>query len=158
VETLGLWSRRVRAAARSCRGSCDRLASMRALPRWVILCAAPILGCCGGSDEPTSSAGGAGGGGSAGRPESPASTGGRGGRNARVAGRSEASGGQTAPPKAGSSGSGSPAGPGAKLGSCDAFPKDDVWNRVVENDPISSEWTAHLQKLVGAKKLHPDYG
>lgn len=39
-----------------------------------------------------------------------------------------------------------------------AFPESDPWNRVVDNDAVSSEWTERLQRLVGAKKLHPDYG
>lgn len=131
---------------------------MRALPRWVILCAAPFLGCSGGSDDSSNPAGAGGSGGSGGRQEAPASQAGRGGQSAPLAGRSEPSAGQTAPPKAGSSGAPAASGPGATLGSCNAFPADDVWNRVVENDPVSSEWTARVLKLVGAKKLHPDYG
>ena len=49
-------------------------------------------------------------------------------------------------------------GTGASLGSCPAFPADDVWNRDISAAAVSSEWTAHLRTLVGAKKLHPDYG
>jgi hypothetical protein len=45
------------------------------------------------------------------------------------------------------------------FGDCPAFPADDAWNRVIENDAVSASWTAHLQTLVGAaRKLHPDYG
>jgi len=47
---------------------------------------------------------------------------------------------------------------GAKLGACAAFPADDVWNRNIEQAPVSAEWTAHLRALVGSKMLHPDYG
>jgi hypothetical protein len=59
---------------------------------------------------------------------------------------------------AGMSGGTEAYGAGATLGECPAFPADDVWNRVIADAAVSSEWTAHLRALVGAKQLHPDYG
>lgn len=119
---------------------------MRCLPRWAILFAVPFLGCGGDHASGASIAGAGGSGGSESTSPKPGGSGGAAGKS-------------TTPPKAGSSGGeATPSGPGAKLGSCNAFPSADAWNRVIENDPVSSEWTVHVQKLVGAKKLHPDYG
>jgi hypothetical protein len=46
----------------------------------------------------------------------------------------------------------------ARLGPCPAFPADDIWNRNVEHARVSDAWTTHVRALVGAKRLHPDYG
>jgi hypothetical protein len=87
-----------------------------------------------------------------------AADGGQGGRGGAGhgsggAGTSAADGGSS-----GAGGSAVVAGPGAKLGSCPAFPSDDAWNRDVTNAAVSPEWTTHIQNVVGSKKLHPDYG
>ncbi|MET0389413.1 MAG: hypothetical protein ABW321_25790 [Polyangiales bacterium] len=77
---------------------------------------------------------------------------GGGGRAGSVAGGAGAAG-------PGGGGTGGVNDPGARLGSCPAFPADDAWNRVVEHDPVSTEWTSRVQALVGEqRRLHPDYG
>jgi hypothetical protein len=83
--------------------------------------------------------------------------GGSGGAAGRSSAGSAAGRGGSGSSAGGASGSGSSSG-GAKLGECGAFPADDVWNRNIEQAPVSAEWTAHLLTLVGSKMLHPDYG
>ena len=67
-------------------------------------------------------------------------------------------GGDSSAGTSGRAGAGATGGAKPKLGSCDAFPADDVWNRDISGAAVSAEWTTHLHTLVGAKKLHPDYG
>jgi hypothetical protein len=74
------------------------------------------------------------------------------------AGRASPGGAGSSAANGGASGGLPPAAGAAKFGDCPAFPADDAWNRDVSDAPVSAEWTAHLQKLVGSKKLHPDYG
>jgi hypothetical protein len=59
----------------------------------------------------------------------------------------------------GSAGSGTamPGQPG-EVGSCKMFPADDPWNLDISAVAADATWTAKLQKLVGAAKIHPDYG
>jgi hypothetical protein len=139
--------------------------------RWFVSLAVCAAGCGGSAPAPAGSTAQP----AAGRGQSGSASVAAGSGTAGAAGKSgrggEGSGAAGSQSGAGSSGSGtsvvdaagSDGGAGlatgsARLGSCAAFPATDAWNRVVENDPVSSSWTAHLQALVGAKKLHPDYG
>jgi hypothetical protein len=120
-----------------------------------------LLGCCwwvgllacAGNDKPNAA--------HAGQPGAGSSAAGSGaGAGGRAADGGKGSAGRSAAAGAPAAGSGSAPLPGhaAKLGACPAFPADDAWNRDVSAAPVSAEWTAHLQKLVGKKQLHPDYG
>jgi len=109
------------------------------------------------------SSAGRGGGGSAtgGRPGTSSARGGAGSAGSPISagGRGGIAGGAGRGGQAAGGGGGASASPGeAKLGACPAFPADDVWNRNVESAAVSAEWTAHVQALVGSKRIHPDYG
>lgn len=52
---------------------------------------------------------------------------------------------------------GTPGMPG-EVGDCKMFPDDDPWNLDISALAADAAWTAKLQKLVGAAKIHPDYG
>jgi hypothetical protein len=123
--------------------------------RWVSYCWCAALLACAGNDKPSSAPPAAGssaassGAGSGGR----AADGGKG-----AAGHGAAAGAGSAAGSAGQAGGAPPASGAAKLGNCQAFPADDAWNRDISAAPVSAEWTSHLQKLVGKKQLHPDYG
>jgi hypothetical protein len=60
----------------------------------------------------------------------------------------------------GSSGSGSMGVPGkpGEVGGCKMFPADDAWNLDISGMDIDEAWTKKVRDLVGAAKLHPDYG
>jgi len=51
-------------------------------------------------------------------------------------------------------------GPGGEptLGGCSIFPPTDVWNTDVSGLSVNATWTSRLQTLVGAVKVHPDFG
>jgi hypothetical protein len=49
-------------------------------------------------------------------------------------------------------------GPSASLGDCPIFPAEDEWNKDVSAAPVDTKWTANLNALVGAAKIHPDFG
>jgi hypothetical protein len=49
-------------------------------------------------------------------------------------------------------------GPSASLGDCTVFPPEDEWNKDVSGAPVDTKWTANLNALVGAAKIHPDFG
>ena len=55
------------------------------------------------------------------------------------------------------SSSGVPGRPG-EVGGCKMFPAEDAWNRDVSGMAVDASWTAKVQALVGAAKIHPDYG
>jgi hypothetical protein len=45
-----------------------------------------------------------------------------------------------------------------QLGGCALFSADDAWNQDISSAAADATWTSRLQALVGAIKLHPDYG
>lgn len=114
-----------------------------------LACALTLLltstGCSGGSDDDSSATPGSGGSGSAG-------TGSASGGNAS-AGKNAGSAGSAG--KAG--GTGVPGKPG-EVGGCKMFPAEDAWNLDVSGVAADATWTKKVQDLVGAAKIHPDYG
>jgi hypothetical protein len=69
--------------------------------------------------------------------------------------------GNTGGKTTGSSGSGNTTGvPGkpGEVGGCKMFPAEDAWNLDVSGVAVDAAWTAKVQALVGAAKIHPDYG
>jgi hypothetical protein len=84
---------------------------------------------------------GSGGGASAG------SSSGAAGKGAGTAGAAGKSGGSL----------GTPGQPG-EVGGCKMFPAEDAWNLDVSGVAVDATWTKKVQELVGAAKIHPDYG
>ncbi|HVR61661.1 MAG TPA: hypothetical protein VMU50_07160 [Polyangia bacterium] len=41
---------------------------------------------------------------------------------------------------------------------CPLFTPDDLWNKDISGAPVDAAWTTKLQGLVGATKIHPDFG
>jgi hypothetical protein len=62
--------------------------------------------------------------------------------------------------KSGTTGSGGAAGSVVVVGGsgCPLFTADDPWNRDVSGAAVDTNWTTRLQALVGAAKIHPDFG
>jgi hypothetical protein len=107
----------------------------------------PQLACSSSDDDtPVSGTGGAAGSGAGGSSSAGGHVGGAG---------SGASAGTSSTP--GGSGMAMPGDPG-EVGSCKMFPADDAWNLDISAVAADSAWTDKLQKLVGAAKIHPDYG
>jgi hypothetical protein len=52
---------------------------------------------------------------------------------------------------------GTPGMPG-EVGGCKMFPAEDAWNLDVSAVNVDAAWTKKVQDLVGAAKIHPDYG
>ena len=52
---------------------------------------------------------------------------------------------------------GMPGKPG-EVGGCKMFPAEDAWNLDVSAVAVDAAWTKKVQTLVGAAKIHPDYG
>jgi hypothetical protein len=103
-----------------------------------------LTGCSGSSDNQAS--GGAGGVSGVG---GTATTGGvtTGGAAAGVSGTTGASGSPTAVP-----------GKPGEVGGCKMFPAEDAWNLDISHVAVDPTWTKKVQDLVGAAKIHPDYG
>jgi hypothetical protein len=59
--------------------------------------------------------------------------------------------------KSGGSTTGVPGKPG-EVGGCKMFPAEDAWNLDVSDVAVDAAWTTKVQTLVGAAKIHPDYG
>ena len=59
--------------------------------------------------------------------------------------------------KPGGSTTGVPGKPG-EVGGCKMFPAEDAWNLDVSAVAVDAAWTKKVQDLVGAAKIHPDYG
>ena len=72
-----------------------------------------------------------------------------------AAGKSAGSAGTASGGSANSTGT--PGKPG-EVGGCKMFPAEDAWNLDVSAVAVDSTWTKKLQDLVGAAKIHPDYG
>ena len=81
--------------------------------------------------------------------------GGSSGSSNAAAGKSAGSAGTAS----GGSGSslGTPGKPG-EVGGCKMFPAEDAWNLDVSAAAVDATWTKKVQDLVGAAKIHPDYG
>jgi hypothetical protein len=80
-----------------------------------------------------------------------------------AAGGSSASGGTgsvgSAGKPSGSAGSGTAApGKPGEVGACRMFPAEDAWNLDVSGVAVDAAMTKKVQDLVGAAKIHPDYG
>ncbi|HYQ14951.1 MAG TPA: hypothetical protein VEQ58_04325, partial [Polyangiaceae bacterium] len=69
------------------------------------------------------------------------------------------SGGRTSGGNTGNAGSGSgvPGKPG-EVGGCKMFPAEDAWNLDISGLAADATWTKKVNDLVGAAKMHPDYG
>ncbi len=99
-----------------------------------------LTGCSGGeNDNASSAAGGKSGTGGA------TSTG---GNSNATAGKSNGTAGSS---------TGVPGKPG-EVGGCRMFPAEDAWNLDVSAVAVDAAWTTKVQALVGAAKIHPDYG
>jgi len=125
-----------------------------------LTCAFAVLlaftGCSSDSgDDDSRSPGGTGGGGHAGAGRA---NGGTAGQSEGSAGKNEGSAGKNEG-SAGKPGGtmGTPGTPG-EVGGCKMFPAEDAWNLDVSDLAADAAWTKKVQDLVGAAKLHPDYG
>lgn len=49
-------------------------------------------------------------------------------------------------------------GPAPKIGNCDVFPADNVWNTRVDKLPVDTKSGAYLRNIGEFEKLHPDFG
>jgi hypothetical protein len=45
-----------------------------------------------------------------------------------------------------------------QIAGCPVFTADDAWNTDISQKPADGKWTTNLSTVVGAKKLHPDFG
>lgn len=107
-----------------------------------LVCALSLLhasaACSGGGNDATASPSGGGGSGSNGSGGSASA-----GKSGGTAGTS----GNTATP-----------GKPGEVGGCKIFPAEDAWNLDVSGVAADATWTNKVQALVGAAKIHPDYG
>ncbi|MEB2310714.1 MAG: hypothetical protein OZ921_08110 [Sorangiineae bacterium] len=76
-----------------------------------------------------------------------------------------ASGGGAGASSGGASSGGGPSSGGASgggavptVGGCPIFTADDEWNRDISSAPVDATWTQRLRDIVGAKRIHPDFG
>lgn len=113
----------------------------------------PLVGCSSSSDDDNAGSGGTNAAGGSGSTNGGHQSGG--GTSSTSAGTSSTGAGTSS--TSGGSGTAMPGNPG-EVGACKMFPADDPWNLDVSAVATDTAWTAKLQKLVGAAKIHPDYG
>lgn len=114
-----------------------------------------LTGCSGGGDDGATSTAGQG------NQAGNTTTGGAaaGGSSASGGGGSANGGsnGSAGKSSGGAAGAGVPGQPG-EVGGCKMFPATDAWNLDISGVPVDAAWTKKVQDLVGAAKIHPDYG
>jgi hypothetical protein len=117
----------------------------------------PVVGVSGGKVS-TGSGGGSGlaSGGKSGSGGGPVAT--SGGVSGSTGGNSGGAGRGTGTGGAVAATGGASAGSGPMVGPCRIFPADNPWNRDVSADPIRSDSTTYIAKMLPTRGLHPDWG